>query len=355
VKERWMATTPVSTTTARKQTSASWLERLRIQARRPGDFLFRGGIYLFVAIVLIAVAGIAWVLISQSWLSITTNGWAFLTNEAFDPNNNTFGVRPAIYGTLVTSAIALLLAAPIGIGTAIFLVDISPRRLRAPLAFLVDAIAAIPSVVIGLWGLLVFAPWMQKTGGPWLHDHLGFLPFFQGTPRGVGLLTAGLILTVMILPILTAIAREVMLVVPVSQREALLALGATRWEVIRHAVLPFAQAGIAGGAILALGRALGETIAVTMVIGNQASAISPSLFDTGYSLSSVIANQFNEATPGIFQSSVLEAGLILLAITLITNILARVMISRMGSQRRSKGPVGRGRFGGLVDVPNRPT
>ena len=349
-----MATTPVSTATATRQSGASWLERLRVQARRPGDFLFRGGIYLFVVVVLFAVAGIAWVLVSESWLSITTNGWSFLTNSAFDPNNNTYGVLPAIFGTLVTSAIALLLAAPIGIGTAIFLVDFSPRRLRAPLAFLVDAIAAIPSVVIGLWGLFVFAPWMQSTGGPWLQQHLGFLPFFQGTPRGVGLLTAGLILTVMILPILTAIAREVMLVVPVSQREALLALGATRWEVIRHAVLPFAQVGIAGGAILALGRALGETIAVTMVIGNQASKLSPSLFDTGYSLSSVIVNQFGEATPGVFQSAVLEVGVILLIITLITNILARLLIARMGSQRRSKGPVGRGRFGGAVDVTNRP-
>jgi phosphate transport system permease protein len=354
VKERWMATTPVSTATATRQPGASWLERLRVQARRPGDFLFRGGVYLFVAIVLFMVAGIAFVLVERSWLSITTNGWAFLSNDAFDPNNNTYGVRPAIFGTLVTSAIALLLATPIGIGTAIFLVDFSPRRLRAPLAFLVDAIAAIPSVVIGLWGLIVFAPWMQKTGGPWLQDHFGFLPFFQGTPRGVGILTAGLILTVMILPILTAIAREVMLVVPVAQREALLAVGATRWEVIRHAVLPFAQAGIVGGAILALGRALGETIAVTMVIGNQANQLSASLFDTGYSLSSVIANQFGEATPGVFQSAVLEAGLILLFITLITNVLARLLIARMGTQRRPKGPVGRARFGGVIGITRRP-
>lgn len=306
---------------------------------------------MLVGVVLCAVAGIAWVLVSQSWPSITANGWSFLTNEAFDPNNNSYGVRPAIFGTLVTSAFALLLATPIGIGTAIFLVDFSPRRLRAPLAFLVDAIAAFPSVVIGLWGFLVFAPWLQSTGEPWLQQHLGFLPFFQGAVHGVGLLAAGLILTIMILPILTAIAREVMLVVPVAQREALLAVGATRWEVIRHAVLPFAQVGIAGGAILALGRALGETIAVTMVIGNQATKPSWSLFDTGYSLSSVIVNQFGEATPGVFQSAVLEAGLILLIITLITNVLARLLISRMGNHRSSKG-VGRPpRIGASVAVP----
>jgi phosphate transport system permease protein len=349
-----MATTPLTATAATGQRSVAWLKQLRIQARRPGDFLFRGVIYIFVGVVLLAVVGIAWVLVSQSLPTIKAFGLSFLSNEAFDPNNNTFGVRPAIYGTIVTSAIALLLATPLGIGTAIFLVDVCPRRLRAPLAFLVDAIAAIPSVVIGLWGFLVFAPWLQSTGEPWLQKHLGFLPIFQGTAHGVGLLAAGLILTVMILPILTAIAREVMLVVPVAQREALLALGATRWEVIRHAVLPFAQVGIAGGAILALGRALGETIAVTMVVGNQATKPSASLFDTGYTLSSVIANQFNEATPGLFRSAVIEAGLILLIVTLVTNILARLLIARLGASRSYKGSVGRGRFGGAVDITRRP-
>ncbi len=351
-----MATTPLTATAARSR-GVAWLQQIRIQARRPGDLLFRGGIYIFVGIVLIAVAGVAWVLVNQSWLSITTFGLSFLSNEAFDPNNNTFGVRPAIFGTIVTSAIALLLATPLGIGTAIFLVDVCPRRLRAPLAFVVDTIAAIPSVVIGLWGVLVFAPWMLLTGEPWLQKYLGFLPIFQGTPHGFGLLTAGLILTFMILPILTAIAREVMLVVPVSQREALLALGATRWEVIRHAVLPFATVGIAGGAILALGRALGETIAVTMVIGNQATKPSPSLFDQGYTLSSVIANQFGEASEGTFRSAVVEAGLILLILTLITNILARLLIARLGShgrQRRHKGSAGLGLVVGAIDNTARP-
>ncbi len=239
---------------------------------------------------------------------------------------------------------------PLAVGTAIFLVDFCPRRLRAPFGFLIDTIAAIPSVVIGLWGFLVMAPWLQASGEPWLKQHLGFLPFFQGTPHGVGLLAAGLVLTVMVLPIITAIAREVMLVVPVSQREALLALGATRWEVIRHTVLPFAQVGIAGGAILGLGRALGETIAVTMLIGNQASPPSPSLFATGYSLASVIVNQFGEATPGTFRSAVIEAGLILLIMTLITNILARVLISQLGRQRRHNGSLGRAPVAGTVAV-----
>ncbi|MBF6591731.1 MAG: phosphate ABC transporter permease subunit PstC [Ktedonobacterales bacterium] len=306
------------------------LRRLRVRAKRPGDFFFRVVVYVFVLIVLALVAGVAWVLVSSSWSTITAFGFSFLTNEAFDPIHDKFGVRPAIFGTLVTSAFALLFAVPIGIGTAVFLTDFCPRRLRAPLGFLVDSIAAIPSVVIGLWGFLVLAPWLQTSGEPWLRQHLGFLPFFQGDPHGVGLLAAGMILTVMILPIVTAITREVMLVVPIAQREALLALGATRWEVIRHAVLPFARVGIAGGAILALGRALGETIAVTLVIGNQAAAPTASLFNTGYSLASVILNQFSEATPGHFLSAVVEAGLLLLILTLITNVLARVLVARMG-------------------------
>ncbi len=307
-----------------------WLMRLRQQARHPGDFFFRGGTYLLVLTTLAVVVGIVWVLVRNSMPTIRAFGWSFLTNEAFDPVHDVYGVRPAVFGTLVTSLFALLFALPIGVGTAIFLVEFCPRILRAPLGFLVDLLAAIPSVVLGLWGFLVFAPWLQRTGEPWLQEHLGFLPFFQGTPHGLGLLAAGSILVVMILPIITAIAREVMQVVPPSQREGLLALGATRWEVIRYAVLPFSRVGIAGGAILALGRALGETIAVTLVIGNQAAPPGWSLFNTGYTLSSVIANQFGEATPGLFLSAVIEAGLLLLLITLMTNILARLLVARIG-------------------------
>ncbi|HEY7350194.1 MAG TPA: phosphate ABC transporter permease subunit PstC [Ktedonobacterales bacterium] len=311
----------------------AWIRRLQLQTRRPGDFLFRGLTYLFVLIVLAAVVGVAWVLFSSSLPTIQTFGFRFLTNEAFDPVHNTFGVRPALFGTIETSLFALIFAVPLGVGTAIFLVDFCPRPLRAPLGFIVDLLAAIPSIVLGLWGAVVMVPWLQLTGQPWLKKYLGFLPIFQGDIHGYSILAAGLLLIVMILPIITAISREVMLVAPKSQREGLLALGATRWEVLRYAVLPFSRAGIAGGAILALGRALGETIAVTLVIGNQASNPSLHLFDTGYTLSSVIANQFGEATPGIFQSAVLEAGLLLLLITLIVNILARLLISRLGRER----------------------
>jgi len=297
--------------------------------KRPIDLLFRGITLLFVLIVLAVVLGVVLVLVVNAWPTITTFGWSFLTNQAFDPVHNIFGVGPAIFGTLVTSAFALLFAVPIGVGASIFVVDFCPRPLRIPLAFFTDLLAAVPSVIYGLFGFLVLAPWLQHTGEPWLQQHLGFLPLFQGPIQGVGILAAGMILTVMVLPLIIAVSREVMLTVPTDQREAMLALGATRWEAIRYAVLPFSRVGILGGVILALGRALGETMAVTMVIGNQATKPSASLFQTGYTLSSVIANQFGEATPGLFFSAVIEAGLIVFVITFITNALARWLISSL--------------------------
>ena len=298
--------------------------------RRLSDTLFRGFTMLLVLAVVAVIAGVTWVLVSNSVPTIQHFGFSFLSNQAFDPVHNVFGVAPAIFGTLVTSAFALIFAVPIGVGTAIFLVDFCPRSLRMPLAFIVELLAAVPSVIYGLFGFLVLAPWLQTTGQPWLQKYLGFLPFFQGQYHGLGLLAAGLILVIMVLPLITSVSREVILTTPTEQREALLALGATRWEVIRHAILPYSRIGITGGVILALGRALGETMAVTMVIGNQASPISPSLFNTGYTLASVIANQFGEATPGLFFSAVIEAGLLVFLITLATNVVARILIYRMG-------------------------
>jgi len=305
--------------------------------RRLSDVIFRAFTFLLVLVVIGVILGVVWVLVSGSLPTIQTFGWSFLTNQAFDPVHNSFGVAPAIFGTLVTSIFAIIFAIPIGVGVAIFLVDFCPRVLRAPLAFLAELLAAVPSVVYGLWGFLVLAPWLQQVGEPWLAQHLGFIPLFQGTPHGLGLLAAGMILVLMILPLIISISREVMLAVPRSQCEAMLALGATRWEVIRYAVLPFSRVGIIGGGILALGRALGETMAVTMVIGNQASLPTPHLFDTGYTLSSVIANQFGEATPGLFISALLEAGLLVFIITLIANILAQLLISRVERHGRVRG------------------
>lgn len=304
---------------------------------RLSDVLFRGVTGLFILLVIALVLGVALVLINGSLPTIQQFGLSFLTNQAFDPVHNIFGVAPAIFGTLVTSAFAMIFGIPIGVGTAIFLTDFCPRPLRIPLAFIAELLAAVPSVIFGLWGFLVMAPWLNTQGEPWLQRYLGFLPFFQGQYHGLGLLAAGMILVVMVLPLIIAVSREVILTVPRSQREALLALGATRWEVIRYAVLPFSRVGIMGGIILALGRALGETMAVTMVIGNQATRPSASLFNTGYTLSSVIANQFGEATPGLFISALLEAGLIIFIITLITNILARLLIARMGRGGRIGG------------------
>src|SRR6266702_2273600 len=234
--------------------------------KRAIDLLFRGITLLFVLIVLAVILGVALVLVVNAWPTITRFGRSFLTNQAFDPVHNIFGVGPAIFGTLVTSAFALLFAVPIGVGASIFVVDFCPRPLRIPLAFFTDLLAAVPSVIYGLFGFLVLAPWLQHTGEPWLQQHLGFLPLFQGPIQGVGILAAGMILTVMVLPLIIAVSRE-----------AMLALGATRWEAIRYAVLPFSRVGILGGVILALGRALGETMAVTMVIGNQATKPSASL------------------------------------------------------------------------------
>jgi len=299
-------------------------------SRRLSDTLFRGFTILLVLFVVVIIGGVTWILISNSMLTIRQFGFSFLTNQAFDPVHNVFGVGPAIFGTLVTSAFAIIFAVPIGVGTAIFLVDFCPGVLQRPLAFIVELLAAVPSVIYGFFGFLVLAPWLQSSGEPWLAKYLGFLPFFQGSFHGLSLLTAGVILVIMILPLITSVSREVILTTPTAQREALLALGATRWEVIRHAVLPYARIGITGGVILALGRALGETMAVTMVIGNQASPIGLGLFNSGYTLSSVIANQFNEATPGLFFSAVIEAGLLVFIITLLTNIIARVLIYRMG-------------------------
>lgn len=307
------------------------------EGRRLSDTVFRGFTLLLVLIVVAIIVAVACVLVINSMPTIQTFGLSFLTNSAFDPVHNYFGVGPAIFGTLVTSAFAIIFGVPIGVGTAIFLVDFCPRSLQRPLAFIVELLAAVPSVIYGFFGFLVLAPWLQSSGEPWLQKYLGFLPFFQGRFHGLGLLAAGIILVIMVLPLITSVSREVILTTPTAQREALLALGATRWEVIRHAVLPYARIGITGGVILALGRALGETMAVTMVVGNQASPIGPSLFSTGYTLSSVIANQFNEATPGLFFSAVIEAGLLVFIITLVVNILARILIYRMGR-----------RVGGLV-------
>jgi phosphate transport system permease protein len=273
--------------------------------------------------------------------AIRAFGLGFLVGTQWVPNPAQgglpiLGALPAIYGSVVTTIISLLLAVPISLGVALFQSELSPRALRVPSVFLVEMLAAVPSVVYGLWGLLVLVPFMRDFIDPSLQATLGFLPLFSGSTTGLGMLTAGVILAIMIIPYGSSVMREVIAAVPRSQREASLALGATNWETIRTSVLPFARTGIIAAVILALGRAIGETMAVTMVIGNVAR-ISPSLFLPAYTIPSVIANEFTEvAGNAIYLSALFELGLILFAIAFIMNLLGRVLIARLSFRARGE-------------------
>ncbi|HVP65460.1 MAG TPA: phosphate ABC transporter permease subunit PstC [candidate division Zixibacteria bacterium] len=261
----------------------------------------------------------------RSKLSLHQFGFHFFTGTTWDPVSGDFGALPFIYGTLVSSLLALILAVPLAVGVAIFVTEICPRTLRGIISFTVELLAAIPSVIYGLWAIFVLCPLLRKFVQPWLAKTLGWTGFFSGPPFGIGMLAAGIILAIMIIPIISSITREVLVAVPQSQREAVYALGATKWEMIRMAVLRNARAGILGGIILGLGRALGETMAVTMVIGNRPE-IAKSLFAPGYTMASVIANEFSEATDDLYLSALVEIGLALLIVTLIVNALARLLV-----------------------------
>ncbi|HEU4385719.1 MAG TPA: phosphate ABC transporter permease subunit PstC [Anaeromyxobacteraceae bacterium] len=249
----------------------------------------------------------------------------FLLSSEWDPVQEKYGALPFVYGTLVTSAIAILVALPVSVGLALFLQEMGPLALRRPVIFAIEVLAAIPSVIFGLWGLFVMVPWLRNGLQPVLQSTLGFLPLFQGPPIGLGYLAAGLILAVMILPTIASVTAEVLKTVPLALKEGALALGATRWEAIRMAVLPYARPGIAGATLLGLGRALGETMAVTMVIGNSPE-IHASLFAPGYSLPAVIANEFAEATGALHVAALSGLGLVLFGLTLLLNAMARVLI-----------------------------
>jgi phosphate transport system permease protein len=265
------------------------------------------------------------ILVIHSRLSLVQFGWKFFTRQAWDPVSGDFGALPFIYGTLATSLLALLMAVPLALGVAIFLTELCPRPLRAPISFLTELLAAIPSVVYGLWAVFVLVPIMRDQLGPFLYKTLGWTGFFEGSNFGVGLLTASMILAIMILPIISSLTRDIMTAVPNSQREAVLALGATKWEMIRIGVLRNSRIGIVGAVMLGLGRALGETMAVTMVIGNHPD-ISKSLFAPGYTLASVIANEFSEATGDLYLSALIEIGLALFLVTIVVNAIARLMV-----------------------------
>lgn len=307
-----------------------------IEGRSLGDRIYRGVTTVFAAAVPILLALITIEVMIAAWPAFSRFGVGFVTSSAWDPVRQEFGAAPMIYGTLVSSALALLIATPFALGVAIFLAEFAPRWLRQPVAFLVDLLAAIPSVVYGLWGVFVLIPFLRTTVSPFLRDTLGLkaLPMFAGADYGYHMLSASVILAIMILPYTSAVAREVLLAVPRSQREAALALGATKWEVIRDAVVPYAKSGIIGGVILGLGRALGETMAVTMLIGNR-HEIAASLFAPGYTMASVIANEFSEATGDAHIAALMAVGAVLMFTTLIVNFIARWLVWRVSREVRA--------------------
>jgi phosphate transport system permease protein len=301
------------------------LPRKPAPSSRVADSVFHIAMFACGLSVLLIVGLIAVELVLQSRPTLAQFGWKFFTGQNWDPVSGDFGALPFIYGTLVSSAIALLLAIPLSIGVAVFITEMCPRALRGILSFLVELLAAIPSVIYGLWAVFVLAPLLRTVVEPRLAKYFGWTGLFDGPAFGIGMLAAGVVLAVMVIPIIASITREVLTAVPQTQREAALALGATRWEMVRMAVLRNARAGILGGIILGLGRALGETMAVTMVIGNTPQ-ITKSLFAPGYTLASVIANEFNEATGKLHISALIEIGLALFLITIIVNIFARLLV-----------------------------
>jgi phosphate transport system permease protein len=301
-----------------------------MKASLRGDTIYQTVITAFAVVIPLLLILIAISIAIAAWPAISRFGFSFISDSKWDVAQHEFGAAPAIYGTLVSSAIALVLATPLALGVSIFLSEIAPKWVRQPVAFLVDLLAAIPSVVYGLWGIFVLIPLLRDPIAPFLRDtlHLGGTPLFSGPNYGYSMLAAGVILAIMILPFISAVTREVLLAVPRSQRDAALALGATRWEMIRDAVLPYARSGIIGGIILGLGRALGETMAVTMLIGNRAE-ISASLFAPGYTMASLIANEFSEATDDLHLSALMAVGAVLFVVTLIVNGVARWLVWRV--------------------------
>jgi phosphate transport system permease protein len=292
---------------------------------RSGDRLFEWLLRSAVWSLVLLTAGLVVSLTWKSWPAIHTFGWRFLVTSRWDPVAESFGALPFIYGTLVSSAVALLIAVPLSLGAAIYLAELAPFWVRPPISFLIEMLAAVPSVVYGLWAIFVLVPWLRDLVQPALGRSLGFLPLFQGPPYGVGMLAAGLILSIMVVPYITSVSREVLLAVPNAQREAALGIGATRWEATRMAVLRYGRSGLVGAILLGLGRALGETMAVTMVIGNRPE-VSASLFAPGYTMASVIANEFTEATSDLYVSALVEIGLLLLVVTIVVNALARLLV-----------------------------
>jgi len=295
------------------------------------DIIFRRVLVCFPILILIIVAGILFQLIHASWPTLNKFGFHFFASQVWDPVMEEYGALPFIFGTCVTSIVALLLAVPIGLGAAIFLAEYAPPKIAKFISILVDLLAAVPTVIYGLWGIFVLVPFMRSTVQPFLGKYLGFLPFFQGPNYGVGFLSASIILAVIIIPFIISVSREVILAVPMVYKESAYALGSTRWEAMKNIVLSHGKVGILGSIILAMGRAIGETMAVTMIIGNNVT-ISSSLFSPGYTMASVVANEFSEATSKTYLSALIEIGLVLFIFSVIVNMLARLLIWSVTNQ-----------------------
>ena len=301
---------------------------------RLADKIFPKLTTFFALLIILLLIGMLIVLNIDAAPAIKKFGISFLSGTMWDAVREIFGALPAVYGTLLSSLIALIIAVPISLGAAVFLSELSPAWLKNPASLIIEMLAAIPSVIIGLWGLFVLVPMVRSWELGWL-GKLDFLPLFQGPPFGIGFLSAGIILSIMIIPIITALSRDAIRAVPNQQREAMLALGATRWETIRRTVLPYCQSGLIGAAILGLGRALGETMAVTMVIGNGYK-LTASLFSPGTTIASQIAGQFAEADSAMFKASLVELALVLFAVTLGVNIIARVLVWRFTTVKQTR-------------------
>ncbi|MBW6494689.1 MAG: phosphate ABC transporter permease PstC [Burkholderiaceae bacterium] len=310
------------------------------RGRSWGDWLFQNVTRGFAALTLALMAGIIVSLVIDSWESIQSFGLSFIWSSEWNPPQERFGALIPIYGTLVTSLIALCIAVPVSFGIALFLTELSPGWLRRPLGIAIELLAAVPSIVYGMWGLMVFAPFFGQYVQPLLSDTLGAVPvigaLFEGAPLGIGILTAGIILAIMIIPFIASVMRDVFAVTPAMLKESAYGLGSTTWEVIWNVVLPYTRVGVIGGVMLGLGRALGETMAVTFVIGNTNFLNSVSLYEPGNSITSTLANEFGEATPGIYTSALIELGLILFLITLAVLVFSKLLLLRLSKQEGTK-------------------
>jgi phosphate transport system permease protein len=322
----------LTTSTAENLDRSSVPEKLSVLARlRKGDEIAFLVTFASALSIILITGLLVWHLWTDSVLSRHAFGWNFLKTSTWDPVQDQYGALPFIYGTVLTSLLSLVISVPIGIGAAIFLAEMAPRKISNVLTFLVELLAAVPSVIFGLLGIFVLIPILHDYIVPVLQKFFGFLPIFQGAFYGVSYFSASVVLSIMIVPFIVSISREVLLAVPQSQREAMMALGATKWDVTWRAVFPYARRGITGSIFLALARALGETMAVTMVIGNVPQ-IKASLLAPGYTIAAVIANEFTEASGDLYLHALIELALVLFAVTMIINALARLMM--LGMQRQ---------------------